>query len=106
LLIITGLCLQSFSFDFNWLLWLGFIPKNFFTFDYFPVLPWFGVSLVGIYLGSRLYKKGKRNFRISDFSRNIAVRVVSFLGRNSLTIYLLHQIVLVAALLALGYKVF
>ncbi|MFH1229831.1 MAG: heparan-alpha-glucosaminide N-acetyltransferase [Candidatus Aenigmatarchaeota archaeon] len=106
LLIALGLYLQNFSFDFNWLLWLGFTPSNFTTFDYFPVLPWFGVSLIGIYLGNMLYRNGKRNFRIKDFSNNLAVKFISFIGRNSLTIYLLHQIVLIMVLLVLGFKVF
>jgi len=104
--ILLGFYLQNFRFDFPWLLWLGFIPRNFYTFDYFPILPWFGVSLLGIFFGNIFYKNGKRNFKIRDFSNSIVVRFISFLGRNSLTIYLIHQPLLILLLLILGFKVF
>jgi uncharacterized membrane protein len=104
-LFVLGLYLQNFSFDFPWLLWLGFIPQNFFTFDYWPLLPWFGVTLIGIYFGKILYDKGKRNFKIKELSNNFAVKALSFLGRNSLTIYLLHQLLLVIALMLLGFRI-
>jgi uncharacterized membrane protein len=106
LLILLGFYLQNFRFDFPWLLWLGFIPKDYLTFDYFPILPWFGVSLLGIFFGNILYNKGKRNFKIRDFSDTLVVKILSFLGRNSLTIYLLHQPILILILLTLGFKVF
>ena len=106
LIIALGIYLENFSFDFSWLLWLGFIPKNYFTFDYFPILPWFGVTLLGIFFGNSLYKNGKRNFKIKDLSNSSIVKFLSFLGRKSLTIYLLHQPLLIIILLILGFKIF
>ncbi|MFH1473998.1 MAG: heparan-alpha-glucosaminide N-acetyltransferase [Candidatus Aenigmatarchaeota archaeon] len=106
LLIIIGLYLQNFSFDFPWLLWLGFAPQHFYTFDYFPILPWFGITLLGIYFGNVLYKNGKRSFKIKDVSNSSIVRFLSFLGRKSLFIYLVHQPLLIIILLLLGFTVF
>ena len=106
LFIILGFYLQNFRFDFSWLLWLGFIPKNFYTFDYFPILPWFGFTLIGIFFGNWLYKDGKRRFNIRDFSNSSIVKFLTFLGRKSLIIYLIHQPILVIFLLVLGFKVF
>jgi uncharacterized membrane protein len=106
LLIIIGFYLQSLNFDFKWLLWLGFTPNNFYTFDYWPILPWFGVTLLGIFLGNMLYREGKRNFKIKDLSNLSVVKFLSFLGRNSLTIYLLHQPLLIFVLMLLGFKIF
>jgi uncharacterized membrane protein len=106
LLIFLGAYLYSFRFDFSWALWLGFIPQNFYTFDYFPLLPWFGVTLLGISFGNELYRGGKRAFGIKDMSKNRIVRALSFLGRNSLTIYLLHQPVLILILLLFGFRIF
>jgi uncharacterized membrane protein len=106
LLIAIGFYLQNFRFDFPWLLWLGFIPKNFYTFDYWPILPWLGVTLLGVYFGNVLYKNGRRNFKIRDFSNSSVVKFLDFLGRNSLTIYLLHQPLLILILLVLGFKIF
>jgi uncharacterized membrane protein len=106
LIIALGLYLQFFRFDFSWLLWLGFIPKNFFTFDYFPILPWFGVTLLGLFFGNLLYENGKRKFKIKDLTNSSLVKILSFLGRKSLTIYLLHQPLLILILLVLGFKIF
>lgn len=88
-----GVYLSSVVFDSSWLLWLGFAPFNFHTFDYFPLLPWFGVVLLGLSFGNLLYPEGKRAFKIKEISSPLC-----FLGRHSLVIYLLHQVVLVGLL--------
>lgn len=100
---LIGMILQNFTFDFSWLLWLGFTPANFVSFDYFPMIPWFGFMLLGIYFGKILYINGKRNFRIPDYSKTISVKIIDFLGRNSLIIYLLHQPLLLLILFFFGY---
>lgn len=97
-LIFAGIFLQTFSFGFPWLSWLGFMPAGFSSVDYVPVLPWLGVFLIGIYLGNTLYLGGKSGFRLPDFSSTWLVRSLTFLGRNSLKIYLVHQPVLIALL--------
>lgn len=102
-LIIAGAFTNSITASNSWLLWIGIAPENFITFDYFPLLPWLGVMLVGLFVGNTLYKKGKRMFKI----RNTALSgKVCFLGRNSLLIYLLHKVLLVAVLYAIGYSIF
>jgi len=106
LIIFLGFYLLSFRFDFSWLLWLGFVPKNLYTFDYFPILPWFGVTLMGIFFGNILYKNGKRRFKIKDLSNLFIVKFLAFLGRKSLIIYLLHQPLLILFLLILGFRTF
>jgi uncharacterized membrane protein len=106
LVIVLGLNLQNFVFNFPWLLWLGFTPKQYSMFDYFPILPWFGFTLLGIAFGNTFYKNGKRIFKIRDFSNSFIVRFLSLLGRNSLIIYLVHQPLLIMFLLALGFKIF
>jgi len=106
LIIVLGFYLQNFSFDFPWLLWLGLTPASLYTFDYFPILPWFGITLLGIFFGNVLYKNGKRRFKIKDFSNFSVIRFLTFLGRKSLIIYLLHQPLLILVLLILGFKIF
>jgi len=88
--------------DFSWLLWLGLIPTQFYTLDYFPLLPWFGVILIGIFLGNSLYQNNTRSFRLKDHSRFIVTRMLCFLGRYSLIIYLLHQLIIVGILYLLS----
>lgn len=105
-LIALGIYLQTLRFDFSWLLWLGFVPKNFFTFDYFPIFPWFGVTLLGIFFGNLLYSYGKRQFKVRELSDSIIIKSLSFLGRHSLIIYLIHQPILILVLLMLGFHIF
>ncbi|MBE3122330.1 MAG: DUF1624 domain-containing protein [Thermoplasmata archaeon] len=99
LCIIIGVFLQTtVTVDFPWLLWLGLIPSHFSTLDYFPLLPWFGVVLIGVFLGNSLYQNNKRKFSLKDHSQFIISRGVCFLGRHSLIIYLLHQLIIVCLL--------
>ncbi len=96
-LILTGIYLRGFVFDYPYFLWLGLIPQGFYTLDYFPLLPWFGLVLLGLFFGKLLYPEGKRSFRIRE-TRNPIARSFCFLGRHSLLIYLVHQPVLIAML--------
>jgi uncharacterized membrane protein len=81
------------------LLIIGLQPAEIwkYTIDYFPIFPWVGIMLIGICLGNVLYKDGKRRFNIpAVLSASIPLRFVSFIGKNSLYVYLAHQPVLVA----------
>jgi uncharacterized membrane protein len=103
LCISIGIILRmTVTVDFPWLLWAGFVPTSFYTLDYFPLLPWFGVVLIGIFLGNSLYQNNTRSFAVKDHSAFIITRVLCFLGRHSLIIYLLHQLVIVGVLYLLS----
>jgi uncharacterized membrane protein len=101
LAIAAGLLLYGMRFGFSWLVWLGLQPIGYRTVDYFPLLPWSGLVLVGVFLGNVLYKGYKRRFEFSA-KENAATRFLSFLGRHSLVIYLLHQPIILSVLWALG----
>jgi uncharacterized membrane protein len=70
--------------------YLGFPPQNFFSADYFPLIPWFFLFTAGYFLFRFL---NERNLNERLFARG-EVPVLSWLGRNSLIVYLLHQPVL------------
>jgi len=72
-------------------------PTSFRTFDYFPIFPWFGLILIGIFLGNSFYPNHTRKFSLPEISSPL-----SLMGRHSLLIYLAHQPVLIALLYALG----
>jgi len=93
--ILTGLVLREMLFDFSWLLWLGFIPKGFYTLDYYPLLPWFGLVLIGLFVGKKIYPFGQRSMELKE---NTLTRFLSLLGRQSLIIYLVHQPIIVLVL--------
>ena len=79
------------------LLPFGITPQNFFTLDYFPIFPWFGVYLLGLALGAFVYPRGERRFEI-NFPKIIPIEFICFAGRNTLKIYIFHQPILVGLL--------
>lgn len=101
--IAVGFFLQGQSVSSPWLLWLGLAPKGFYMLDYIPIFPWFAVVLMGIFLGNALYGGYRRRFILPDLSASALAGVLCLLGRNSLFIYLIHQPLIVAALVLLGY---
>ncbi len=88
---LSGLYLRNMTFGSSSLLWLGFTPENFRTLDYFPIFPWFGVLLAGVFLGNFLYAGGKRQFEIPYTGENYLFRLFSRVGQHSLVIYFIHQ---------------
>lgn len=68
------------------------------TIDYFPLLPWFGVTMLGVAMGSLLYKNNKRQYWVPDLSDSRSARFCSWCGRHTLSIYLIHQPVIAGVL--------
>lgn len=93
--------LQGVSSESPWLLPLGVVPENLFMPDYRPLLPWFGVVLLGLFFGDLLYGRGYERRGVGGDEPAFA-RPLEFLGRHSLVIYLVHQPILVALLALLG----
>lgn len=60
-------------------------------FDYFPLLPHLGYSILGLFLGKSYYSNGIRQFNYSlpKLIKNIT-RPIIWIGRNSLWIYITH----------------
>lgn len=85
-----------------WLVWFGVHPSSFYSVDYVPVVPWLGVVLIGMAVGFLLYPGGKRRFKIA-LPETKTLDAVCMMGRNSLVIYLIHQPIIVAVLLAMTY---
>ncbi|MEM1579141.1 MAG: heparan-alpha-glucosaminide N-acetyltransferase [Archaeoglobaceae archaeon] len=85
---IFGFYIQQFRFQVAYFSWLGFIPEGFRTLDYYPIMPWFGVFLLGMTFGYRI------NLKIKNYRENL----VSFLGRHSLIVYLIQHPIIVILL--------
>lgn len=77
----------------------GVTPPGFVTSDYFPLLPYLGWFMLGVFLGRTLYEKQQTLFPRFPY-RSWPVRALSFVGRHSIWIYLLHQ-PLISGILAL-----
>ena len=80
---------------------LGISPEGLFMPDYRPLLPWFGVVLLGAGAGNLLYADKKPARTTPALSRPLG-----FLGRNTLFIYLVHRPVLIGLLSVLGLASF
>lgn len=81
-----------------WLTWLGIRDLFRFMVDYYPVLPWFGIALLGVFAGHLLYPNRKPRLTLPDLSQNPLIRGLRFLGSHSLFIYLVHQPILIGGL--------
>lgn len=79
---------------------LGVAPENLFMPDYRPLLPWFGVVLLGVFFGNAVYRVWRRKHQVSPMPSYVAP--LAFLGRYTLFIYLAHQPIFIAVLFALG----
>jgi uncharacterized membrane protein len=90
---------QDVSSESPWLLPFGVVPENLFMPDYRPLLPWFGVVLIGLFAGNVLYRDNKRPVAKRA---PVVARPLLPLGRNSLFVYLIHQPILIALLAGLG----
>ncbi len=96
----AGVLLRSLDVDNPWLVWLGTDP-TFFMLDYWPLLPWFGMMLLGVAAGNALYGD-RRKQAAHATQRPRAIRPLALLGSHSLLVYLIHQPILLAALILLG----
>lgn len=90
-LIVVAQLVQHPFFDQAFLQWFGLMTKLPITVDYVPLLPWFGVVLIGIYLGQLLTQSRPESF-ILRWQGNHPISKLLILGsRYSLHIYILHQ---------------
>ena len=89
LFFLTDWWLAQVSVSVGWLYPLGLTGPNFFSADYFPLMPWFFLFLIGTVLGGYCLERHDR--------RLLTVQLPALLtwpGRHSLIIYVLHQPVL------------
>ena len=97
-LIVFGATLKLPFFDQPALQWIGMMTHKPYTEDYVPVLPWFGVVLIGMFLARRAEARGWfEKFSAVEF-RNPIAKLLAFAGRQSLIIYMLHQPIFIGLL--------
>ncbi len=90
-LILLGTQFQHAFFDQPGLQWLGMMTHKPFTEDYVPLLPWFGVVLLGIFVGKLVFQKHPQAWLKNWHSHDPLSRTLSFAGKHGLIIYMLHQ---------------
>ncbi|MHC1626197.1 MAG: heparan-alpha-glucosaminide N-acetyltransferase [Methanoculleaceae archaeon] len=80
-----------------WLLWLGIHPTAWTTLDCYPLVPWFGVVLMGYAVGRICYPEGLRRAGIPVPDAGRWLWLIS-IGQHSLFIYFIHQPVILGVL--------
>ena len=94
-----GYWFTTFTVDVDYLFPLGLRSGKIFTgSDYFPIFPGLGSFLIGAALGKSLYR-GKQSLMPRVKSDFFLIRGLSFIGRNSLPIYMIHQPIIYAAVM-------
>ena len=78
--------------------WLGLMTYKPPTEDYVPLIPWFGVFLLGTVLGNRLWLRESAPSLTQWRSTQPLVQLLSLAGRHSLLVYMLHQPLLLGML--------
>ncbi len=91
--------IQSPFFDSRWTNWVGLVTRKPVTEDYAPLLPWLGVMWVGLAAGQWLLSQ-RPQVLAGGVPR--ALRPLAVLGRWSLSFYMLHQPLLIGALMAVA----
>jgi uncharacterized membrane protein len=97
LLVLLPHWIQHPAFDSRWTNWVGLVTRKPVTEDYAPLLPWLGVMLWGLAAGQWLLAQ-RRPVLTGTVPR--ALQPLARLGRWSLSFYMVHQPVLIGALLA------
>ena len=87
LIVVAGLAIAHPAFDDRLFSWIGFTTHKPDTQDYVPVFPWLGVVLLGIGLGTGLWRAQFRPIA----ALASAPRALRWMGRHSLAIYMVHQ---------------
>ncbi len=97
-----GFWFETFTVSNEYLFWLGLTPPYFVAGDFFPVFPNLGFYMIGVCLGRTLYKS--RTSLLPDFPHdNFIVKTFSWLGKNSLLVYIAHQPIAYGACLIADY---
>jgi uncharacterized membrane protein len=94
--IVTGWILATIPGPMG-LLVFGIHPLTFQSVDYTPVFPWMGLILVGLAVGEFVYPGGVPRWTLPKLPALVS-GPLTFLGRHSLVIYLVHQPVILLVL--------
>lgn len=94
-LIGLGIWINTLVVETQFLFWLGLLFQGYHALDYYPMLPWFGLVLIGMAIGHEIYRNNEAIFNI----KNKLVDKLAVLGKNSLAAYLVHQVILVGIIL-------
>lgn len=97
-IVVFSIPLPDMLYQTNWLSPLGFHNSEFFSSDYFPLLPWAFVFAAGTFLG-RWAAQG----RFPRWMYPSRIPPLSWMGRHALVLYIIHQPVIVGVCTAIEW---
>lgn len=96
--IIAAQTIRTPMFNNDWLVWIGFYTQKPFTEDFAPVFPWFGIVLIGMFVGKYILNHDGIVKIACAYPQGKRYSWLTLAGRNSLLIYMIHQPVLMGIL--------
>lgn len=87
---IAGVWMNSLSTSSMFLFPFGITYPSFASLDYYPLLPWFGIILLGMGIGYSFYLPN-RHASLAIFSRIPYPRWLIWCGQQAFAIYFIHQ---------------
>lgn len=87
--------LPSWLYQFKWLSFFGFKSEEFFSTDYFPIIPWVFMFAAGYFLWQFIRSANADRYFM------LKIPVLDVIGRYSLWIYLFHQPLIMGFLILL-----
>ena len=95
-IILAGNAWSGMIVNTHMLLPFGFLPPMFSTLDYYPLLPWSGVAMIGYGIGSLV--NISQSTKQKTKNPKPAMHLLTLPGRHALAIYLVHQPVIIILL--------
>ncbi|MFA7298062.1 MAG: heparan-alpha-glucosaminide N-acetyltransferase [Candidatus Absconditabacterales bacterium] len=92
-IIVAGFRINTIHMNSDYLFFVGIVSKSFQSADFYPLIPWFGIYLIGMGL-SKIFYTTKQNV----FGKTLHFAPIDFVGRNTLIIYLIHQPIIIGIL--------
>lgn len=95
---LAAISIKSTLVDTGLLIPFGVMYRGFVTLDYYPIIPYLSVFILGILTYKMYYYKGQSIFKFQYKNEYL-----SMISKNSLAIYMIHQPVLVGMAIVINY---
>lgn len=95
---VAGFFYHSTTFDNPYLQWIGFVTAKPMTEDFVPLFPWFGLVLIGMFLGRWVIANADRFAFLRFRSSAKAAQVLGWAGQHGLPLFMIHPPVFAALL--------
>ncbi len=76
---------------------IGFPKPEFYSSDYFPIIPWIFLMFSGYFFSRSIFHK-KINAKFNEITFFNYLSFIEYIGKHSLIIYVLHQVIIYFAL--------